>query len=114
MQFTIPINAIRAVELFAAKNDARYYMNGISVRALTRDVLQLVGSNGHILAQYRHTREPGDGPYQPDEHYILPCGLTAGIKITKDLPGVSVTAHVGKCTVAYVDSQKSGVPIDGR
>jgi hypothetical protein len=115
MKFTIPANAIRAVELFAGKDDSRYYLNGIYVRALDRDTLQLVGTNGHIMGQYRHTRDPvADEPYQPDENYILPRELTTGMRLDKHVHCVQVTAHVEKWTVDYIGSQRSGKPIDAK
>jgi hypothetical protein len=113
MQFTILANALRAVELFAAKADVRYYLNGIYVRALSRDMLQLIATNGHVLGQYRHTRDPvTDEPYLPDESYILPREMLSGIKLTKNCPCVNVTARIGKWKIDYIGGQRSGQPVD--
>lgn len=44
--FTIEGQVIRAALLCAAKNDARYYLNGVMVNTIDN---VLVGTNGHVL-----------------------------------------------------------------
>jgi hypothetical protein len=114
MEFTIPAKALRAVELFAATQDVRYYLNGIHVRAILHDTILLTATNGHMVGQYRHTLQPGDGPYTPGEDYILPRDLLQGVKVSKFMPNVTVTAHTDEWTVAYADGKRSGPTIDGR
>lgn len=45
---SIPINAnhLRAVSLFAARGDIRYYLNGVLVHVLDNGAVRLIGTNG--------------------------------------------------------------------
>ena len=47
-QFTISINALKGLDLLAAKGDIRYYLNGVNVE-FSESCTRLVATNGHIL-----------------------------------------------------------------
>ena len=47
-QFTISINALKGLDLLAAKGDIRYYLNGVNVE-FNETTTRLVATNGHIL-----------------------------------------------------------------
>jgi len=47
-QFTISINALKGLDLLAAKGDIRYYLNGVNVE-FSENCTRLVATNGHIL-----------------------------------------------------------------
>ena len=48
MKITIDHSIIKALLVFAARNDLRYYLNGIAIDA-TRDRVALVATDGHML-----------------------------------------------------------------
>lgn len=48
MKITIDHSIIKALLVFAAKNDLRYYLNSIAIDA-TRDRVALVATDGHML-----------------------------------------------------------------
>jgi DNA polymerase-3 subunit beta len=47
-QFTISINALKGLDLLAAKGDIRYYLNGVNIE-FSESCTRLVATNGHIL-----------------------------------------------------------------
>ena len=47
-QFTISINALKGLDLLAAKGDIRYYLNGVNVE-FSENCTRLIATNGHIL-----------------------------------------------------------------
>lgn len=47
-QFTISINALKGLDLLAAKGGIRYYLNGVNVEFNTTTT-RLIATNGHIL-----------------------------------------------------------------
>lgn len=49
---TIPKNVLKAVSLFAAKKDARYYLNGVCIKQY-KDYSVLVATCGSMLMAYR-------------------------------------------------------------
>jgi len=48
----IPYKALKAISLFAPKNDIRYYLNGVLIESTGTEV-RLVATDGHCLALYR-------------------------------------------------------------
>ena len=47
-QFTISINALKGLDLLAAKGDIRYYLKGVNVE-FSETTTRLIATNGHIL-----------------------------------------------------------------
>ena len=45
-----PLNAIKAVEKFAAKRDVRYYLQGIALYIKDNHIMGVCATNGHVLA----------------------------------------------------------------
>lgn len=54
MKVSISIQALKAVSMFAAEKDVRYYLNGIHVE-FNGDFVRVVATNGHILGVWRET-----------------------------------------------------------
>ena len=52
----IPYKALKAISLFAPKNDIRYCLNGVLLDS-TGDEVRLVATDGHCLALYRLVAE---------------------------------------------------------
>ena len=81
---SIDTDAIKALELFAGKHDARSYLNGIHVEALSPDTVRLVATDGHRAIVYRPANA---GPFQatsPEE--TCPVGGVIPRDIFKGLP----------------------------
>jgi DNA polymerase-3 subunit beta len=67
---TIPANKLLALEPFIAKDDVRYYLNGVNVEVREKDTL-LVATDGHRLTIIRcHKEECDDAPN--GTNFILP------------------------------------------
>lgn len=48
MTLSIPTNILKAVSLFASKEETRYYLNGVCVEA-EQDAIRLIATDGHRL-----------------------------------------------------------------
>ena len=99
-QFTISINALKGLDLLAAKGDIRYYLNGVNVE-FSESCTRLVATNGHILGIENLTQNlvntgagsliipsdvitalPKSGSYDPELTFIKCDGNATGWTIT--------------------------------
>jgi len=71
MQFTIPVDSIKALLLAAAKNDVRYYLNGVCIDVRETDAVA-VATDGHILLALPLERIDGDPMPIVAGQYIIP------------------------------------------
>jgi DNA polymerase III subunit beta len=70
MQFTIPVDSIKALLVAAAKNDVRYYLNGICIDVRGTDAVA-VATDGHMLLALPLERAEGDESPLVSGHYII-------------------------------------------
>lgn len=78
MKYTINLhrNGLRAVLLFAAKTDIRYYLNGVKVEA-TKEATRVIATNGHVLAVH-HSDQIND--LAAPTELIVPYRVIAMVK----------------------------------
>lgn len=87
MKFAIEVNTIKALLLAAAKNDTRYYLNGILFDVRDSDAVA-VATDGHIMLAVPiapELDENGTGSYFPGQ-YIVPRDALESIKPNKIFP----------------------------
>lgn len=72
---SLSASVVKALELFAAKNDIRYYLNGLLVELSGEDAF-LVDTDGHRLAAFRAT---SDMNVEERKRAIVPRELLARI-----------------------------------
>jgi len=115
IKFTIGINVLRAVEMFAADKDVRFYLVGTYVRVIDADTLSLVATDGAVLGEYRHVRDAAtDEPYPVGRSAIVPAGYLKGLKAHKSQPFVSMAVGSEEWEVNYLGDKRSGRCVDGR
>jgi hypothetical protein len=51
---SIPFNIIKAISLFAAANDIRYYLNGVAICRISDNQLFIVATNGYVMGIYNY------------------------------------------------------------
>jgi hypothetical protein len=78
--FHVDVDSIKALEVFAATKDVRFYLNGIQALATDPEHVRLCATDGSILAALRITRETDDnaGPFPMEG--IIPRGAFMGMK----------------------------------
>src|SRR4051812_34784528 len=79
MKVTFSKQALSAVARFSAKQDIRYYLNGVLVE-VGKTESRLVGTNGHALAAYRVQSGSGDDGAR---YFIIPSPVVAMFKPKK-------------------------------
>lgn len=93
MKVNINRNALRAIALFAANDDVRYYLNAVCLQVRKDDVV-LVATDGHRIAAYRLDKAKATAQEEPllIGDYILPIAVVKQVKKAgrKDLPFVTV------------------------
>jgi len=84
MQFSIPVDTIKALLLAAAKGDVRYYLNAVCLDVAPDGSAVAVSTNGHIMLAL-----PVDGEVTEDgaaprrivaNQYIIPRDVLEGLK----------------------------------
>ena len=104
MNFEIPkLTWLKAVSLAAAKNDVRYYLNGVMVRNG-----EMAATNGHVALLIQSEKIKSDGEYIIDND-TLKMILTAhkGIKGDTRIEVVDSVAITGKNKISIT-------PVDGK
>ena len=77
MQFSIPVDTVKALLLAAGKNDPRYYLNGVCIDVRATDTVA-VATNGHMLVALPVTLDDGVVPIVGQ--YIIPRDVLEGLK----------------------------------
>lgn len=101
MQFTIPVDSIKALLLAAAKNDVRYYINSVCIDVRESDAVA-VATDGHMLVALPLERVEGDEfPIVPGQ-YIIPRDVLERLKpaykgapATIELTATTIKLNVG-------------------
>jgi DNA polymerase III subunit beta len=104
MKFTIPKNTLKAALLMAAKNDVRYYLNGVCFQPHGDDVI-MIATTGHSLLAHKLNTAVEDG--RLDREFIIPrdtiesvlktCGRSDSIEV--ELTNGSVTLRVNQFVI---------------
>jgi len=54
---SIPFKIIKAISLFAATNDIRYYLNGVAICRISDNQLFIVATNGYVMGLYNYSAD---------------------------------------------------------
>jgi DNA polymerase-3 subunit beta len=112
---SIKINAtdLRAVALFSAKQDCRWYLNGVCVEVLKHQV-RLIATNGHIMAVAYQVRDD-DTIAIHDTQLIIPSAAVAVFAKEKGDLILDVPAGVSTCTLKNLGGLEFVfTPVDGK
>lgn len=123
LKVSLPRSVLRAAVRFAAKNDIRYYLNGVLVEC-HRCVAYVVGTNGHFLGIGRVERDANNGDTGTGS-FIIPREFLEKMKLPRRLSDggmVQITVSdlaesgAGRFTIADVfeGTEISGATLDGR
>lgn len=107
IRVTIEKRALRAIVKFAAKDDIRYYLQGVLLE-LGADDMRLCATNGHMLGLLRVPYADGDErPVQTGFEAIIPGDLIKGIKKPgrRDAVGLTVELDPVAGTVCLIDGE---------
>lgn len=116
--FTLPLQKadLRAALHIAAKNDVRYYLNGVLIECSATES-RIVATDGHVLCAIK-SEAPQQFEGEPMQSLIIPRDVVAKIKKPTRravLPSFVVLAYDGKTGTLTVDgSPDTFRPIDGR
>ena len=106
-QFTISINALKGLDLLAAKGDIRYYLNGVNVE-FNETTTRAVGCDGHKLGIYQTavpSSNTGAGsliiPRDVIENLPKAGKNTHLISITQNATGAGWIINTGATTVGF-------------
>lgn len=72
MQITVSIDTLKALQLFAAKGDIRYYLNGIKVEAGNQGI-RLIACDGHTMGVTGDATS--EAPITEPTDFIIPGAL---------------------------------------
>lgn len=85
-QITLNSRWLKGAAICAATNDIRYYLNGVLVDILAREV-RIVATDGHFLVCLRE-ETPKDDPDNVPAQVIIPGDVLKAMKPGKRLPAV--------------------------
>lgn len=108
MTYTLPLAQLKAVALAAAKQDLRYYLNGVQLTVSDKGTF-LVATDGHRM----HAMRVADAPLPVGTEVILPITLIDALKINKR-DGEMVTLDIAAGTAKYGTSTHSWSAVDGK
>lgn len=110
---TINLRVLAAASLFASKDEARYYLNGVSLEIEPRAVTY-IATDGIKLIAYRAEK---DDPDSPDNlligRFIIPTAFCKSHKLDKDDIGEAKIFGAGRLTIAHNFVDLTFLPIDG-
>jgi hypothetical protein len=120
MQFSIPVDTIKALLLAAAKGDIRYYLNAVCLDVAPDGSAVAVSTNGHIMLAL-----PVDGEVTEDGaaprrivagQYVIPRDVLEGLKAPWKGGAATVTIDTAAQTVTVSLAGKSAVSklVDGK
>lgn len=114
MQFTIPVDTIKAILCATPKKDIRYYLNGICLDVRATDAVA-VGTDGHMLIAVAIERTEGDDSSTIPGQYIIPRDALEGLKAPyKGGPALVTIEPAGGFTITTGGATISGQLIDGK
>ena len=106
MQFTIKTNELKALLLCAAKNDVRYYLNGVHFESSANGMIA-AATDGHRLLCINLPAENAPGIKN-----LIPRALIEAAVKTK-APTIDITIEGGNVTLASAGQSISGSITDG-
>lgn len=106
----IDANELKAVSVFAAKEDVRFYLKGVLVQATTTQT-RLVATDGTILGMFDRDQQNEGVAF---EEFIVPIDVIGVLKPTGNFP-VRVTIEGTQFRIQqYDDRAFTFKPVDGR
>jgi DNA polymerase-3 subunit beta len=118
MQFSIPVDTIKALLLAAAKSDIRYYLNGVCLDVAHDGSAVAIATNGHIMLALPAERAEGDGELRAivAGQYIIPRDVLEGLKAPWKGGAAIVTIDTAAQTVTVTVAGKaaSAALVDGK
>ena len=112
MKITLDYSVIKALLICAAKQDVRYYLNGVCVDARADGTVVLVATDGHRLLAYLVAADNIEA-LAPGE-YIIPRELLEAVKPAK-AGRITLPIHIDVATAPDTpDPERAGVTIKGR
>lgn len=106
MQFTIKTNELKALLLCAAKNDVRYYLNGVHFESSAHGIIA-VATDGHRLLCVNLPNEQAEGVKA-----LIPRALIEAAIKTK-APTIDVMIEGANVTLSSMSQNVSGSITDG-
>ena len=106
MQFTIKTNELKALLLCAAKNDIRYYLNGVHFESSANGIIA-TSTDGHRLLCINLPSEQAEGIKA-----LIPRALIEAAVKTK-APTIDITIDGDKVTLTSMGQNVSGSITDG-
>ena len=110
MQFKIELGKLQAANLFASKEETRYYLNGVLFE-INGGKLHLISTDGHRLIKIPVEIEGKKKP--EDMKFIIPSSLIAKIKKARGADTVELSINKDEITIAYDGGTFTDKAIDG-
>lgn len=110
MQFKIELGKLQAANLFASKEETRYYLNGVFFE-INGGKLHLISTDGHRLIKIPVEIEGKKKP--EDMKFIIPSSLIAKIKKARGADTVELTIQKDEITISYDGGTFTDKAIDG-
>ena len=118
MQFSIPVDTIKALLLAAAKGDIRYYLNAVCLDVAPDGSAVAVSTDGHIMLALPVERAEDDGAPRATVagQYVLPRDVLEGLKAPwkGGAATVSIDAGAKTVTVTVAGKASSAALVDGK
>jgi DNA polymerase-3 subunit beta len=118
MQFSIPVDTIKALLLAAAKGDIRYYLNAVCLDVAPDGSAVAVATDGHIMLALPVERAEDDGEPRATAagQYVIPRDVLEGLKAPWKGGAATVTIDAGAKTVTVTVAGKasSSALVDGK
>jgi DNA polymerase-3 subunit beta len=118
MQFSIPVDTIKALLLAAAKGDIRYYLNAVCLDVAPDGSAVAVSTNGHIMLALPVERAEDDGEPRATVagQYVIPRDVLEGLKAPWKGGAATVTIDTAAqtVTVAVAGKASSSALVDGK
>lgn len=118
-RITIRTSLLGGAYKTAAKNDVRYYLNGVLVE-FNDDRNTVVGTDGHVMSVYTHGARPADTHVAEAGSVIIPGEAIETLlkgAASKWAEFTTLTTNDGVTWTAMMGGRKTGVafqPVDGR
>lgn len=110
MKTTIDATALKAMLAFAPSDDIRGYLNGVRVE-VHPDHCLLVATDGAVLAVWHVPHNKG-AQVEPGS-VTVPYPIIKGLKLRRQVPGVSIEATATKVSLHTVDGNAEADLLEG-
>lgn len=101
-EILVPLNVLKAIRVFAATKDIRFYLNGVYLE-IGKDESRVCATDGHMLGMYRIRNIEEQEPCSA----IIPNDIIDRVK-GKDTDRVSFKIEKGNNKVSMLHFQKTG------